>query len=216
MQADNQGLNTKTHCLSIAYLGQIEYYAILANSSKILLEQHESYIKQSYRNRCSIATANGIMNLTIPVEKHTKSKAIIKDVRISYHGNWNEQHWKSIESAYNSSPFFRYYEDELRAIYNKRWIFLWDFNLALQQKALELLDVEPIIQCTDKYEKECPDPYIDLRDRIHPKNEMYLKGLKPYYQVFINKHNFTPNLSIIDLLMNMGNESIMILKNSNQ
>jgi hypothetical protein len=202
--------------MSIAYLGPIEYYAILANSSPVLLEQHESYVKQSYRNRCTIATANGKMDLSIPIEKYEKGKTTIKDVRIAYHGKWNEQHWKAIASAYNSSPFFEYYEDELREFFDKKWTFLWDFNYAIQQRMIELIDIQPIIQLTNEFSKEYPETINDVRMRIHPKNKMINKNIIPYYQVFQNKFGFIPNLSILDLLMNMGNESILMLKNSNK
>lgn len=216
MQVDNHDLLKFNYCMSIAYLGPIEYYAILANSSPVLLEQHESYVKQSYRNRCTIATANGKMDLSIPIEKYEKGKTTIKDVRIAYHGKWNEQHWKAIESAYNSSPFFEYYEDELREFFDKKWTFLWDFNHAIQQKMIELIDIQPIIQLTNEFSKEYPETINDVRMRIHPKNEMINKNIIPYYQVFQNKLGFIPNLSILDLLMNMGNESILMLKNSNK
>ncbi|OJV39362.1 MAG: hypothetical protein BGO29_07725 [Bacteroidales bacterium 36-12] len=216
MQADSHDLLKFNYCISIAYLGPIKYYAILANSSPVLLEQHESYVKQSYRNRCTIATANGKMDLSIPIEKYEKGKTTIKDVRIAYHGRWNEQHWKAITSAYNSSPFFEYYEDELREFFDKKWTFLWDFNHAIQQKMIELIDIQPIIQLTNEFSKEYPETINDVRMRIHPKNEMINKNIIPYYQVFQNKFGFIPNLSILDLLMNMGNESILMLKNSNK
>ena len=133
MQRDN-------FLLSTAYLAPIEYYVVLANSERILLEQHEYYQKQSYRNRCRIATANGIMDLSIPVD--SAGKTPIRDLRISDHNNWQTHHWRSIETAYNSSPFFEYYADDFRPFFEKKWLFLWDFNLALFNKTLELLDIE--------------------------------------------------------------------------
>lgn len=216
MQPDNyipsgSGRN-KNYCLSTAYLAPVEYYIFLSGADKILLEQHDFFVKQSYRNRCTIATANGVMDLIIPVEKLQNNKALIKDIRISEHGNWRANHWKAILSAYQSSPFFEYYADDLAYFYEKQWNFLWDFNLALQQKMLTLLDIAPDIQLTDKYLSGYDDEYIDLREAIHPKKESVIADFCPYYQVFSQKYGFRKNLSIVDLLFNMGNESILILK----
>lgn len=202
MQRDN-------FLLSTAYLAPIEYYVVLANSERILLEQHEYYQKQSYRNRCRIATANGIMDLSIPVD--SAGKTLIRDLRISDHNNWQTHHWRSIETAYNSSPFFEYYADDFRPFFEKKWLFLWDFNLALFNKTLELLDIETKIELTEQYKPETSDNFLDLRATIHPKKEISLL-LKPYYQVFETKFGFMPNMSIIDLLFNMANEAQLILK----
>ena len=202
MQRDN-------FLLSTAYLAPIEYYVVLANSERILLEQHEYYQKQSYRNRCRIATANGIMDLSIPVD--SAGKTLIRDLRISDHNNWQTLHWRSIETAYNSSPFFEYYADDFRPFFEKKWLFLWDFNLALFNKTLELLDIETKIELTEQYKPETSDNFLDLRAAIHPKKEISLL-LKPYYQVFETKFGFMPNMSIIDLLFNMANEAQLILK----
>ena len=202
MQRDN-------FLLSTAYLAPIEYYVVLANSERILLEQHEYYQKQSYRNRCRIATANGIMDLSIPVD--SAGKTPIRDLRISDHNNWQTHHWRSIETAYNSSPFFEYYADDFRPFFEKKWLFLWDFNLALFNKTLELLDIETKIELTEQYKPETSDNFLDLRAAIHPKKEISLL-LKPYYQVFETKFGFMPNMSIIDLLFNMDNEAQLILK----
>lgn len=200
------------YCLSTAYLAPVEYYEVLANAEEVLLEQHEFYIKQSYRNRCVISTANGLMDLTIPVEKFENGKTHIRDVRISYHGNWQAQHWKSIASSYNSSPFFEYYVDDLIGFYERKWNFLWDFNMEIQQKILGLIDIQPVVRLTATYSKDLPNDVFDLRPAIHPKKEAVFKQHKTYYQVFAQKFGFHPNLSALDLLLNMGNESVFVLK----
>lgn len=215
MQVDKTHPQTDMHgkyCLSTAYLAPVEYYQILANAAEIWLERHEYYLKQSYRNRCIIATANGLMDLTIPVEKPEQGKVKIRDVRIAYHGNWQVGHWRAIESAYGSSPFFEYYADELVGFYEKKWVFLWDFNFEIQQKILELADLQPTIRLSDSYEAILKDDIIDLRMEIHPKKKPYRQNLSPYYQVFRHKYGFRQNLSILDLLLNMGNETILTLK----
>ena len=215
MQPDSGELpihHVQAYCLSIAYLAPVQYYAVLTNAGNIVLEQHEHYVKQSFRNRCVIATANGLMDLTIPIEKTGEQKSLIRDVRISNHVNWQINHWRSMESAYSSSPFFEYYADDLLPFYEKKWVFLWDFNLALQTKILELIDLQPNIILSQKYLKNQGEHYIDLRERIHPKKENLVQHDYPYYQVFQQKSGFRNNLSIIDLLFNMGNESILLLK----
>ncbi len=202
------GLNSDSVFLTTAYLAPVEYFVILANAGKVFIEQHEHYIKQSYRSRCRIATANGVMDLSIPVDK--SGKELIRDVRISKHSDWQKHHWRSIESAYNSSPFFEYYSDDLRPFFEKKWVFLWDFNLEIQQKILELLEIEADIAFSGKFETNPDESIVDLRYRIHPKKDPALK-LKNYYQVFEQKFGFIANLSIIDLLFNMGNESRLVM-----
>lgn len=202
-------LANKSTLFSSAYLAPVEYYMLLAQSDKVFIENADHYQKQTYRNRCQIANANGIMDLIIPVEK--SNNELIRDVKISNHGNWQTQHWRSIESAYNSSPFFEYYIDDLKPFYEKNWLFLWEFNAHLQNKILELLEIEKQIEYIDKFELIVDSSILDVRNLIHPKKESLI-NLKPYYQVFDQKQGFIPNLSIIDLLFNMGNESQLELK----
>lgn len=198
-------------CLTSAYLAPVEYYSAMAKADTVFLEHCEFYEKQSYRNRCNIAGANGQLALTIPVEKSKGSRMLTRDVRISEHSDWQLQHWRSIESAYNSTPFFEYYKDDLIPFYEKDWIFLWDFNTEIQTKMLELLDLQVDIQLTKEYKVDFDENVQDVRNSIHPKKETDVGSLKTYYQVFEQRFGFIPNLSSIDLLFNMGNESILIL-----
>ena len=200
-------------CLTAAYLAPVEYYSALANAETVYLEYCDYYLKQTYRNRCHIAAANGTMALSIPVEKVGKEKMLTRDVRISEHNDWQIQHWRSIESAYNSTPFFEYYKDDLLPFYEKKWIFLWDFNQEIQAKVLELIDIQPEIKLTTEYKTKLNESVSDLRESIHPKKEYQFVELKPYYQVFEQRFGFQPNLSIIDLLFNMGNESQLTINN---
>ena len=198
--------------LTSAYLAPVEYYSAIAKAETVFLENCDSYIKQTYRNRCRIATANGKLVLSIPVEKSSGEKILTRDIRISEHNDWQIHHWRSIESAYNSTPFFEFYKDDLLPFYEKKWDFLWDFNLGIQTKMLELLDLQPEILLTKEYNPVLPENVIDLRESIHPKKDNSIEN-KPYYQVFEQRFGFQPNLSIIDLLFNMGNESQLILHN---
>lgn len=200
--------------LSTAYLAPVEYYVALAKADVVFLEHCESYVKQSYRNRCYIAAANGKMALSIPVEKSNGDKTLTRDIRISEHNDWQMQHWRSIESAYNSTPFFEYYKDDLLPFYEKKWEYLWDFNQEIQAKILEVLDLQPIIKLTEEYKINLGDNCLNFRNSIHPKKDNTQTNNAPYYQVFEQRFGFLPNLSIIDLLFNMGNESQLLIDNS--
>lgn len=210
MQNADSGVsvNRSKVLLSTAYLAPVEYYEILLNAGAVCLEQCEYYQKQSYRNRCRILTANGVMDLTIPVVN--KGKQIIKDIEISEHDDWQLKHWRAIESAYSSSPFFEYYMDDILPFYLKKWKYLWDFNLEINHKIFEILELEFQFKLTSFYENSSV-VFADYRNKIHPKADTNL-NFKSYYQVFGQKFGFQSNLSIIDLLFNMGPESELILR----
>lgn len=197
--------------LSSAYLAPVEYYRVMACAGKVMLEACDYYVKQTYRNRCRIATANGPMDLTVPVEKTGGDKQLMRDVKIAYHTQWQAQHWRAIASAYNSTPFFEYYKDYFRPFYEKKWTYLWDFNEALQAVVLEQLELQPVVERTDGYRADWGMEVMDLREAIHPKRPPVMRLSKPYYQVFAQKYGFLPNMSVIDLLFNMGNEAVLWL-----
>lgn len=211
MLKDN--LRSKSVVLSTAYLAPVDYYYLLNNASAVILEQYEYYEKQSYRNRCTILTANGKMDLNIPVEK--AGKTIIRDIRISEHGNWQSLHWKAFESAYSSSPFFEFYSDDLRPFYEKKFDYLFEFNTLLQQKIMELIDIQPVVKFTECYESKMNRDVVDFRSGIHPKKEP-LFDLPAYYQVFESKFGFAGNLSVVDLLFNLGPESILYIEGNKE
>lgn len=199
--------------LSNAYLAPVRYYSVLYRFQHITIEQHCHYQKQTYRNRCQIATANGIQTLSVPIEKPETLKCLTKDIRIASHGNWQHLHWNAIVSAYNSSPFFEYYEDDFRPFYEKDFSFLVDFNENLREMICRLLDIDVQVEYSSEYEAAFQG--FDLREAIHPKREYEGEvpdiPLQPYYQVFQEKFGFQENLSIVDLLFNMGPESMLFL-----
>lgn len=201
--------------LSSTYFGPVQWYQKLAGSDTVYLEQHDHFIKQTYRNRCVIATTQGAQALTVPVESPQGlriDKTELKDVRISDHGAWRHLHWQALQSAYGESPFFEFYADDLRPFFEKRWDFLFDFNLAITRKMCELLDIEPHIELTEAY-MPCPEDAVDYRDAIRPKHPLPDASFtpRPYYQVYQLKFGFLPNLSILDLLFNEGNEAVLYL-----
>ncbi|MDR1517928.1 MAG: WbqC family protein [Dysgonamonadaceae bacterium] len=196
--------------LSSFYLAPIGYYAALFQADSAKIEIGENYRKQSYRNRCVIAGANGAMPLSIPIEKPETPKCPTKDIRIADHGNWRHLHWNAIVSAYNSSPFFDYYRDDFEPFYEKKYDFLCDFNEQLQGLVCRLLGVETPVSYTIAYEETPAPRVIDLRETFHAKREPEYET-PVYYQVFSEKFGFIPNLSVIDLLFNTGNEARLVL-----
>lgn len=197
--------------LSSAYLAPVEYYKKMAQYDHIEIEQFDHFEKQTYRNRCRIMTCNQIMDLTIPIIR-PKEKCPFKEIKISYQEKWQQTHWRAIESAYNSSPFFEYYRDDFEPFYKKKWDFLIDFNMQIQETTLSLLHLYKKPQLTELYRKkeDLEDDYNDLRKAFHPKQAQPL-DLPPYYQVFNAQFGFQPNLSIIDLLFNLGPEGLLYL-----
>ncbi len=212
--------------LSTTYFGPVQWYSKLYRSERVMLERYDTYRKQTFRNRCIIATTNGLQALTIPVVRPDEGlhATLVKDLRISDHANWRHQHWHALMSAYNESPFFEYYADDFRPFYEKRWDFLYDFNMETMEKVCELIDIHPTMVPTDNFtpmarqeEIICTDgneaDLHDFRDAIDPKHPAPDPDFtpRPYYQVYSRKHGFQSNLSILDLLFNMGPESIFYL-----
>ena len=206
--------------LSSAYLAPVEYYTNLLAYDKVFVEQYDHYIKQTYRNRCTIAGPSGELALSIPTVKPDTLKCPMKDIRISDHGNWRHLHWNAIESAYNNTPFFEYYKDDFRPFYEKKYEFLADFNEELCHLVCSLIDIQPVMERTSEYKTGFAPGEADFRERIHPKKDFSLEdpdfSPQPYYQVFQERLGFLPNLSIIDLLFNMGPESLLVLQQSNK
>lgn len=202
--------------LSTAYHAPIQYYAKFMMGQPIIIEQNDTYTKQSYRNRCLINSADGALALSVPVSYSSSEKTKTKDVVISQHGNWQHMHWNAIVSAYNPTPFFEYYRDDYEKFYTNTYSSLLEFNDQLLRLTLDNLNIKaPEIVYSDSYIDG--KDMLDYRELIHPKRSIQEDSefqLKTYYQVFQEKHGFVPNLSILDLLFNMGNESILILKKS--
>lgn len=202
--------------LSSAYLAPVQYFSkLLLCGGGVYIEAHDNYTKQTYRNRCMILDANGPLALTVPTEKLDADKCPMRDVRISEHGNWRHRHWNALEAAYRHTPFFLYYEDDFRPFYERRREFLYDFNMELTLLICGLIGIDATLTPTESYDTN--PALCDLRESIHPKRPWQDDAdFSPvtYYQVFGEKHGFVPNMSIVDLLFNMGPESILVLRDS--
>ena len=218
----------ETSLLSTAYFPPIEYFAAMANSCRVEIESGEMYQKQSYRTRCHINGANGLLVLTVPVlrsaikDEGSSHKIPTANLKIDYSKPWILQHKRAFEAAYMSSPFFEYYMDEIYEILDSGEESLLKMNTALTVKIAQLIGIETPIALSDGNfiipgsEELKTRNIADFRDSIHPKKEpVLLKELeleKPYWQVFTNKQGFVPNLTILDLLCNEGPNAISYLE----
>lgn len=188
--------------LPCCYLAPVSHYSAYYRAEELQLEVCDHFTKQTLRNRCYIDSPSGALTLTIPVVK-TEGKTMMRDVRISDHGNWRHQHWVALESSYRQSPFFEYYADDFAPFYEKKWEFLADFNEELMVLCASLLDIQKPISRTMAYEA----------NEAYRANGAYEShwAPRPYYQVFASRHGFLPDLSIVDLLFNLGPEGVLWL-----
>jgi hypothetical protein len=201
-------------CLIIEnqYFGAISYIKILFQFSNIKIEQYESYQKMSFRNRCMVAGSNGVIDLSVPLEKGRGQRELMKDVRISHSANWQVQHWRTIESCYSRAPFFEFYRDGVWQLLEKKEMFLLGLNLRILDWLKTVLKFPGEISLTDAYQKQYPPGTADLRDAVLPKNHREQQPRFMYTQVFEDRTEFIPNLSILDMLFCCGPETQNLLK----
>ena len=192
--------------LSTAYLPSIAWFQHALSGQEFYIESQENFVKQSYRNRSKILTANGVLDLIVPICHH-KEKQLITDIRINENEAWRKQHWQAICSAYGKSAFFLYYRDSLEHLYfgsNQKNLFDWNYDLIKLLIKLLKLELQP--KYTKEFEKQ-PLGKTDLRNAFVAKGNPPFEELlftKKYYQVFAEKFEFVPNLSVLDLLFNVG------------
>ncbi|MBO4244309.1 MAG: WbqC family protein [Bacteroidales bacterium] len=201
--------------LSTAYLPNIQYIRAIAQNQDATIELFENFPKQTFRNRCHILTEAGASSLSIPVVKGN-SKHYMRDTKISYNERWQPQHWHAIVSAYNSSPYFEYFRDDLEPIIRRQFTYLIDLNNEINDLIFRILNIKTNIHQTSEYIEPDNASFTDLRSAIHPKKsqtvgENYYDET-PYPQVFDSKFGFVPNLSIIDMIFNVGVEAGELVK----
>ena len=200
----------KQAILSSHYFPCIAYFDLLVKHDSVLIDVGEHYMKQSYRNRCVIYTSNGTLALSIPVIKKNKTK--VKDVLIDTDSDWKISHWRAINSAYNSSPFFEYYEPDLKAVFFKEYLSLAELNLALLKHICKEIGLDINLTVSEDF-VEHKDCLVDCKNLIDAKKP-YSKAANysRYIQIFEEKHGFISNLSILDLLFHEGPETFNYIK----
>lgn len=184
--------------LPCCYLAPVSHYAAYFRSAdEVRLEVCDSFVKQTLRNRCYIDSPQGLLPLSIPVVK-TEGRTLMRDIRISDHGGWRHQHWTAFESSYRQSPFYDFYADDFAPFYEKKWTFLADFNEELMVLVAKLLDISKPVARTVGFQGDAFEqlPHYEAR---------------PYYQMFASRHGFLPDISIVDLLFNLGPEGVLWL-----
>lgn len=187
------------------YFGPISQFVAMSKAEKIWFENEDNFQKQTYRNRMYIHSANGRLALSIPI-RHTGNRTQhqrYREVQIENDFPWQQQHWRSLETCYRTSPFFEFYEDEFQGLYSQKFKYLLDFNYACLQALLEALEWDLEHQKTTAFHKVAPAGIADLRKLVDAKSPKDL-DLSPYTQVFEQKNGFLGNLSILDLLFNEG------------
>jgi hypothetical protein len=192
--------------LPTAYFPPVSYFAFLANSAITYIEQMETFPKQTYRNRCEIMNASGKARLIVPVTKPQGNHTITRNIEICYRESWQEQHWKTLQSAYSSSPFFSYYADIIQPMFESRETFLVKHNHEILQTICGLIGIGPSVDFTKDYIKE-QHGLLDLRTKFSTKSTLNIIEFPRYQQVFEYKFGFIPGLSILDLLFNLGPEA---------
>ena len=205
----NQSME-KGAILPLFYLPPISYFSILQkHNNHVEIERFENFPKQTFRNRASIYSPNGKLNLIVPVVKGSGTHTQVKDVRISYDFRWQRVHWMSLQTSYRSSAYFEFYEHEFVRFYEKKWDFLFDYNLEILQVLLKLLKFDIHYTFTDGY-NDSQDGMTDYRSAINAKGESGYTP-KPYFQLFQDRGGFIPNLSITDLLFNQGPQGLFYI-----
>ncbi len=201
--------------LSTAYFAPIQYYSKLSLYSHIIIENCETYPKQSYRNRCYILSSNGPLPLSIPVDKGISGKRTISDITIDYSSRWQSIHLHALKSAYRNSAYFDYYIDELMCFFLNKEKYLIDLNTNILEKTMEIVGMQRNLEFSGTYRKQW-SVCDDFRNSIHPKPQYNSIDkqfcAKPYYQVFGERQYFAPNMSILDLIFNEGPLSLQIIR----
>ncbi|MFY8097461.1 MAG: WbqC family protein [Flavobacterium sp.] len=191
------------------YFPSISHYIALVQAEEITFETEDTYQKQTNRNRMHIYSPNGLQMLNIPL-KHSENRQKFKDVKIEYAFDWQKIHFKSLEAAYRTSPFFEYFEDDFRPIFEKKTTFMLDLNFEIFEIVNQALGITLPYKKTTEYFHDAPD-YNDFRSLVNGKKDT--TQVEPYTQVFNDKHGFINNLSILDLLFNEGRYALDYLKN---
>lgn len=196
--------------IELQYFAPVDLYFNISKVKYCRFEQYESWQKMSFRNRCMVAGAEGVVNLSIPVENGREQRSSIRDVKIAENENWRIRHWRTIQSCYSNSPWFEFYQDELQLLFSKPEKYLFDWNLKCFEWAKSKLKIQTKTSLTTEYIKQYdPNQFLDLRNKITPKtirssSAEFPKMEQKYIQVFEEKTGFIPHLSVLDYLFCEG------------
>ncbi len=192
----------------------IQYISTLIKYPSVILEKNEHFQKGTYRNRCHIATAQGVQTLSIPLKKGKNQQQIITDVQISYDVLWQRAFWRTLQTAYGNAPFWEHYAPVFEPFFTKKYNFLFDYNFEILQTLFKILKLNKSITVsfTDTYLPDFTEG-VDFRNQCIPQNqtENQTENPKRYAQVFEDRNGFIPHLSILDLIFCSGNQSLDIL-----
>jgi hypothetical protein len=202
--------------IELHYLPNLQFFSLFLTPRLIIFDDRSYFIKQTYRNRAHIAGANGFLSLIVPVKKG-RSHIPYKSIEIENGIPWQNNHWISILSAYNKSPFFQYYEANFQPFFHNKFRFLFDLNIGLMMEISKLVGIDVTFELLSHYQTETIGEFLNLRDSIHPKSKPpdILKQLV-YKQVFSDRYDFIPGLSILDILFNTGPETLLYLQKFNE
>lgn len=192
------------------YFPNIAHFTAIVNADAVVFEMDDNFLKQTYRNRTYIYAANGKLALNIPVIHTQKNRQKYRDVKIFNEENWQNNHWKSLLSAYRTSPFFEYYEDELQPLFQIKADYILDYNLKCFEVICDCLQLDLNMSKSEIYQKTIENT-LDFRPLVNAKKEQ-TQTFDAYTQVFSDKHGFIPNLSILDLLFNEGPNALNYLE----
>ncbi len=194
------------------YFPCISYFMELAKSTSVTIHQFESFKKMSFRNRCIVVGANGLINLTVPVEGGRNNKQLVKDVRISYSENWQQQHWKTILSSYAKSPFFEYYQHDVEQLIKKKNIFLIDKNMEIVNWIVKKFKLQTTVELLINKQPDFTVDYVSYINRWLPSNYFNHNGTAIVYnQMFEEKLGFKENVSLVDLIFCEGTNKNILL-----
>ncbi len=200
-----------TQIIDSQYFGTVNWYKLLFENSHVEIAQYEAYPKTSFRNRTIVAGSNGLITLSVPLQKGRSQRSQTRDVRISYDQDWQEQHIRTIISCYGKSPFFEYYQYALEILLRKKHTYLLDLNQATHQWVLRQLKSKLLLEYSIAQEANFKQSAIDLRDQFKPNSFQLVKNPVKYPQVFEERIGFQTNLSVLDLLSCMGPASKTLL-----
>ncbi len=198
--------------LELQYLPPLPYFSAILKSDKVIFETHENFIRQTYRNRCTILTSQGAVDLVIPLKK-PQQHVPVTEIKIDNRQKWALRHWKAIQSAYGKAPWFGHYQNELKENLLTEKQYLVEFNLTIIGMCFSFLGYKIMTENTSRYIKNYPENYLDLRSRIHPKKDMNsLSFYSPVKYIQNFGREFVHPLSVIDLIFSEGPESLNVIK----